>query len=372
MGGSVRRSPQFPPPAEQETKLAPAKPALEEGHTTRAAVLQSPRRLEIAERPWTDPGPGEAIVRVAATAVCHTDLSIYAGQHPNVRYPVVLGHEAAGVVEAVGAGTRIPAGTRVVINPIIACGACDCCVRGDENLCRRAGLLGREMDGSLAEHVVLPERYLHPVPDSISLEVATLVETLATVRHAQQRVRIDPGAAVVVLGQGATGLMHTRLAKLAGASPAIGISRSAWKRDFARRMSADATIDPAGRDIAAEVLALTGGRGADVVIDTAGDPRLVRPAIDMLRPGGTLLMYAISHLPIPDFTTFPMYFKELTIVGSRALVPADFEPAIRLVAAGAVDLDGFITRSYPLREAAAAFGEYERDPERVLRLLIVP
>ncbi len=92
----------------------------------------------------------------------------------------------------------------------------------------------------------------------------------------------------------------------------------------------------------------------------------------MLRPGGTLLLYAISHEPVPGFTTFPMYYKELTFVGSRALVPADFEPAIRLVAAGAVDLDGFITRSYPLDEASGAFGDYERDPERVLRMLIVP
>src|SRR5204862_313382 len=172
--------------------------------------------------------------------------AIYTGRHPGVRYPVVLGHEAAGIVEAVGTDSRIGVGTRVVIDPIIACGACDCCTRGDENLCRRAGLLGRELDGSLAEHVVLPERYLHPVPAAISLE------------------------------------------------------------------------------------------------------------------------------PVPDFTTFPMYYKELTLVGSRALVPADFEPAIRLVAAGAVDLDGFITGSYPLHRAAAAFDDYERDPDRVLRTLIVP
>src|SRR5256886_15018221 len=93
---------------------------------------------------------------------------------------------------------------------------------------------------------------------------------------------------------------------------------------------------------------------------------------EMLRPGGTFLLYAISHEPVPDFTTFPMYYKELTLVGSRALVPADFEPAIRLVAAGAVDLDGFITGSYPLHRAAAAFDDYERDPDRVLRTLIVP
>jgi (R,R)-butanediol dehydrogenase/meso-butanediol dehydrogenase/diacetyl reductase len=339
---------------------------------TRAAVLTAPRRFEVARRALGTPGPGTVVVRIAATAVCHTDLAIYTGRHPGVRYPVVLGHEAAGVVEAAGHDARIAPGTPVVINPIIACGSCDCCVRGDGNLCRRAGLLGRELDGSLAERVTLPERYLHPLPAGISLEVATLIETLATVRHAQRRVRIDPGDSVVVLGQGASGLLHTRLAKLAGASPLVAISRSAWKRERARRMQADAVVDPSGRDLVAEVRALTAGRGADVVIDTAGDPGLLHPAMDMLRPGGTLLLYAISHEPVSGFTTFPMYQKELTLVGSRALHPADFEPAIRLVATGAVDLDGFITGSYPLEAAAAAFDGYERDPDRVLRLLIVP
>jgi 2-desacetyl-2-hydroxyethyl bacteriochlorophyllide A dehydrogenase len=339
---------------------------------TRAAVLTAPRRFVVAEQATPRPARGEAVVRVAATAVCHTDLSIYTGHHPGVRYPVVLGHEAAGVVEATGPDTSIPVGARVVINPIIACGACDCCLRGDENLCRRAGLFGREVSGSLADHVALPERYLHVVPDGIGLEIATLIETLATVRHAQTRVRIDPGDAVVVLGQGATGLMHTNLAKLSGASPTIAISRSKWKRDLAQRLGADATVDPASGDQVAEVLALTGGRGADLVIDTAGDPGLMRPAIAMVRPGGTLLLYAISHEPVPDFTTFAMYYKELTLVGSRGLLAVDFEPAIRLVASGAVNLDGFITGTYPLQQAAAAFGEYERAPDRVLRLLIVP
>ena len=110
---------------------------------TRAAVLAAPRRFEVAARSRSVPGRSEAVVRIAATAVCHTDLAIYTGRHPGVQYPVVLGHEAAGVVEAVGPDSRIAVGTRVVINPIIACGSCDCCARGDENLCRRAGLLKR-------------------------------------------------------------------------------------------------------------------------------------------------------------------------------------------------------------------------------------
>lgn len=341
--------------------------------TTRAAVLEAPRRLGLVDRSKPVPGLGEAVVRVAATAVCHTDLEIYTGRHPGVRYPVVMGHEAAGVVETVGAGvTRLAPGQRVLINPVIACGACDSCARGRDNLCRNAGLFGRELPGSLAEHVTLAERYLHPLPGHVPLEAATLIETLATVRHAQERVGIAVGDAVVVVGQGATGLLHTQLAKLSGAGPVIAVSRSAWKLDLARRMKADHVVDAAAQDVVAEVLSVTGGQGADVVIDTVGDPALILTAVEMLRPGGKLLLYAISHRVVEGFSTFPLYYKELTLYGSRALTADDFEPSIRLVASGAVDLEGFITARYPFHRVAAAFEDYERDPRRVLRLVIVP
>src|SRR6266849_5398671 len=230
---------------------------------TRAAVLEEPRRLAVVERDAAAPGRGEARVRIAATAVGQTDLEIYTGRHPNVRYPVIMGHEASGVVDAVGPDvTTVKPGQRVVINPIIACGACDCCARGQGNLCRRAGLMGRELPGSIAEHVVLAEKYLHPFPDSLSLVTATLIETLATVRHAQERAHVAGGDSVVVLGQ-----------------------------------------------------------GADGVIDAAGVPELIPQAIAMLRPGGRLLVYGISHRPVPDFSLFPLYFKELTLYGTRALTP---------------------------------------------------
>ncbi len=340
---------------------------------TRAAVLRAPRRLELVERPKPVAGRGDVLVRVAATALCHTDLEIYTGRHPGVRLPVVMGHEATGVVEAVGPGVgRVRPGQRVLLNPVIACGSCDCCARGHTNLCRKAGLFGREMDGSLAEHVVLPERYLYPLPAELSLVAATLVETLATVRHALERVRIAQGEAVVVLGQGAAGLLHTQLARLAGARPVIAISRSGWKLDLARRMKADRVVDASRQDAVAEVLDATAGRGAAVVIDAAGDPGLIAPAMDMLSPGGRLLVYGISHQPVPDFTTFPLYFKELTLVGSRALTPGDVEPAIQLVASGAIDVEGFVTATYPLSRVAAAFDDYERSPDAILRLVIVP
>ena len=340
---------------------------------TLAAVLQAPRRLELLTRPTPVARRGEAVVRVAATAVCHTDLEIYTGRHPGVRLPVVMGHEATGVVEAVGEGVgRVRAGQAVLLNPIIACGVCDCCARGRGNLCRNAGLFGREMDGSLAEHVVLPASYLYPLPAHVPLAAATLIETLATVRHAQERARIAPAESVVVLGQGVAGLLHTQLAKLSGARPVVAVSRSPWKLELARRRHADRVVNSAHEDPIAAVRDATAGRGADVVVDAAGDPALIAPAIEMLAPGGRLVVYGISHRPVSDFTTFPLYFKELTIYGSRALTPGDFAPAIDLVASCAVDVDGFITASYPLERVAAAFEEYERSADSVLRLVIVP
>ena len=340
---------------------------------TRAAVLEAPRRLIVVERPAAAPGRGEARVRIAATAVCHTDLEIYTGRHPGVRYPVVMGHEAAGVVEEVGPDvTRVHAGQRVVINPIVECGTCDCCARGQGYLCRRAGLMGREFPGSLADHLVLGATYLQPFPDDLSPVTATLIETLATVRHAQERARVTVGERVVVLGQGATGLMHTQLARHSGAALVIGVSRSAAKLAMARRMKADHVVDAGRQDVVAAVLDVTEGQGADLVIDAAGAPELMRPAVEMLRPGGRLLVYGISNRAVPDFTMFPMYMKELTLIGSRALTAADLEAATRLIATGAIDVDGFISGSYPLEAAAAAFAEYERAPESILRLVIGP
>lgn len=340
---------------------------------SRAAVLESPRRLGLVDRPAPRPGPGEVVVRVAATAVCHTDLEIYTGGHPGVRYPVVMGHEATGLVEAAGPGVaRVRPGERVIIDPIVGCGACDCCRRGQPNLCRKAGILGRELDGALAEHVTVAEANTHALPEHLPLAAATLIETMATVRHAQRRVGVAAGEVVVVLGQGATGLLHTRLAKLGGARLVIGTSRSGWKLDLARRFGADHTINTAREDQAAVVARLTDGVGADVVIDSAGSPDLMGPAMQMLRPGGRLLLYAISHRPVENFTTFPFYYKELTVYGSRGLLAGDFGPCIELAASGAIDLGPFITARYPLAQVAAAFEEYERAPERVLRLVIVP
>jgi 2-desacetyl-2-hydroxyethyl bacteriochlorophyllide A dehydrogenase len=338
---------------------------------SRTALLEQPRKFDLVGRPMPSARAGEVVVRIAATAVCHTDLGIYTGHHPGVRYPVVMGHEATGRIEALGDGVSgFAPGQPVIINPIISCGHCDSCRRGAEHLCRNAGLFGREVDGSMTEVVSLQSRYVHALPDDLPLPNATLIETLATVRHAQERLGLAPGESVVVLGQGTTGLLHTRLAVLAGANPVIAVSRSRWKLDIAERMGAHHALDIAAEDAVAEVLRLTGGAGADVVIDTAGGAATLKAGLDMLRPGGRFSPYAVSHECCEGFTTFPLYYKEVSIIGSRALTRSDMQPAIDLVASGNVDVSDFVSATYPLHAAPEAFREYEAHPGRVLRIVI--
>ena len=338
---------------------------------TQTAVLQAPRHLEIQARPVPVAGAGEVVVRVAATAVCGTDLEIYTGRHPGVNYPVVMGHEATGTVAETGAGVDgLKPGQPVLINPIIACGECDLCLHGRENLCRNAGLFGREIEGSLSQFVRLASRYVYPLPAHLPLAEATLIETLATVRHAQHRVSIQAGESVVVLGQGVTGLLHTRLAVLSGADPVIAVSRTPWKLDMAAAMGAHHCVKDSAEQAVGEVRRLTNGQGADVVVDTAGSAGILAAAIDMLRPGGRLSAFAVSHSNITNFTSFPLYFKEVSIIGSRALLPEDMAPSIDLVASGKVDVSGFVSTTYPLQAAPRAFVEFEQNPGSILRIVI--
>jgi 2-desacetyl-2-hydroxyethyl bacteriochlorophyllide A dehydrogenase len=282
-----------------------------------------------------------------------------------------MGHESTGVIDAIGEGVSgLKAGQHVLINPIIACGRCDQCVRGAGNLCRNAGLFGREVEGSLSQYVKLPSHYIHVLPPRLPLANATIIETLATVRHAQTRVGVAPAESIVVLGMGTAGLLHVRLAVLTGATPVIAVSRTKWKLDMAERMGAHHLIAAPVDKAIEEVRRLTGGRGADVVIDAAGGAETLRAAIDMLKPGGRFSAFAVNHETVRGFSTFPLYFGEISIIGSRALTPQDMNPSIQLVASGAVDVDGFITAKYPLTDAAAAFEEYERNPSRILRIVI--
>ena len=338
----------------------------------RQIVLEGPRRLKMTDVPAPAPLAGELLVKVEATAICGTDLHIYAGQTP-VAYPRVPGHEAAGVVERVGEGVAsFSPGDAVVLNPNLSCNHCELCALGRENLCPNGRFMGRETDGSLRERITVPQGLALKLPSHISFAEGALIQPLSTVVRAERKADIKHTESVVVLGQGASGLMHTRLSMLAGAHPLIAVGRSPWKLDLARQMGADFTVGADEEDPVAQVVRLTGGLGADVVIEAVGNPDTVRQALDMAKPGGRVLVYGISPGPLPSLDLYRLYRKETSLLFPRAMTRSDFHLAVALVASKRVDLKLLITGEYPLEEAAAAFRFAEEERRQVLRVVIKP
>ena len=324
------------------------------------------------EAPSPTPGSGELLVEIKATAICGTDLHIYIGQTP-VNFPLVPGHEAAGVVKEVGEGvTDFSPGDAVVLNPNLSCNNCELCILGKENLCPNGKLMGREADGSLREYLTVPQTLAFKLPSHVSFPEGALIQPLSTVVHGQRQANIKPTESVAILGQGAPGLMHTRLSGLAGAYPVIAVELDHRKLELAQQMGADFVVNAAEEDPVARVMRLTGGLGTDVVIEAVGTARTVQQALEMTKPGGRVVVFGISPQPLPSLDLYSMYRKEAQIMFPRAMTRADFHLATALVASKRLNLKPLITREYALEEAASAFHFAETERQQVLRVIIKP
>jgi len=337
----------------------------------KAAVLHGPYNLVIENVDKPKVKADEVLVKVRATGICGTDIETYHGKYP-VKYPIIMGHEAAGEVVQVGENVKkVNVGDKVVIDPIFHCGKCYLCLMGKRNLCVNGGLLGRDVgSGAYAEYTVLPENYVFKISDNISYEEASVIQLLTTVYHGQKRLRIMPNTSVAILGQGAAGLLHTQLAKLSGGKPIIVTARSNWKLELAKKYGADITINSAVEDPVKAILENTNGRGADIVIEAVGSPETFKQAIDAVRPGGTILSFGVLTEQLNELNLFPLYFKELQILGSRASTSDDYEPCIRLVAERAIDVKPLITHTFGLEKVKEAFELIEKHPGKVLRAVV--
>lgn len=315
----------------------------------KAVVVEAPGSVAVRDRPDPVPGIG-ALVRMLGAGICGTDVKIVSGGLP-ARLPVILGHEAVGRVEVPAPGSDIPAGSRVVVDPAASCGECEVCRDDLPHLCPRGGLMGRDFDGALAELVAVPERRLHVIPDEVGFADAMLLQVLSTCMHAQSRLRHQFGKSAVVIGLGATGLLHVMLLSAAGVAPVVGISRSPARRSLASELGATAAGTPAqAPELVAE---LTGGRGADIAIECAGTQETLAQAMRLAGFGGTVLVFG-TMTSADGVPLYDQYLKELTLVGSRAARPRDMSAAIRAVSGGRLRPGRLITASYPLADAAAA------------------
>ena len=299
--------------------------------------------------------PGELIVRVLAAGICGSDRHMYKGEYPTA-IPVTLGHEFCGIVEEVGDGIPSFAGGELVtVDPNIACGTCAACRRGRPNLCARLTAIGVTRDGGFADYVAVPCGQAFTLPSDLDPVHGAFCEPLACCIHAFDKADIRPGDSVAILGGGVIGLLMVQLARLAGASQVILITRQLSRREAALRLGATHAFDPASSDTVASVRDVTQG-GADVVIECAGVADTLQTGLRMARRGGTFVLFGVTPAGIEvPVLPFDLLVNEVD-VRPAYLNPFTHSRAAAMVASGELELDSLVTKAIGLEEVAGVVG----------------
>jgi len=318
-----------------------------------AAVLYGKEHLRIERVEVPKLGRGDVLVRVRAALTCGTDVKVFRrGYHAKmIRPPALFGHELAGDVAAVGSDvSAFHVGQRVVAANSAPCGACFYCQRGQENLCE--DLLFN--NGAYAEFIRIPDRIvarnMHEIPAHVSYQDAALVEPLACVMRGLEETGVRPGDTVAVIGLGPIGMMFVRLAKAVYSARVIAIGRRRSQLDRAAGMGADEVVlNEEGADVITPVHKLTGGRGADVVIEAVGLPEVWQLAVKLLRRGGVVNFFG----GCPEGTEVPvdaglLHYSELTLKASFHHTPALIRQALDIISRGRVTARDFVNRVEPL------------------------
>jgi 2-desacetyl-2-hydroxyethyl bacteriochlorophyllide A dehydrogenase len=320
----------------------------------RQVVLAAAGTVRIEDGPIPEPGAGELRVRAQAVGICGSDLHALADEHPFIELPVVPGHEAAGVVDAVGDGVEgFAPGDPVLLEPNLVDHQCFYCESGRYNLCQHLRVVGCQTSGALAEAFVAPAERFHRVPAGMSMAEAAMVEPLATATHAVRLGGDLRGKAVAVLGAGSIGLL-TMLAARAGGAKAIAVTDPLEaKRSIAIGLGADLAVDPSADDAITEIRERLPHR-PDVVFDCVSTQASTDQAIALALKGGTVVVEGVATGPV----SIPLQLvqdRELRLQGTAMYVREDVERAIELIAAGDVPARQLVTHTFPLGDAEAAF-----------------
>lgn len=316
----------------------------------KAVVLAGPGDVRIADIPPPQ-ADGRALVAVREVGICGTDMKIVSGA-VEVPYPRVLGHEMVGEVVEPGSHGMFRRGDRVLVDPSVSCGWCARCRRDEAHLCGQGGLMGRDLDGVFAELVAVDEHQMLPLPAGFPFAQGPLLQILGTCVHGQSLVQADPGQVAVVNGLGVSGLLHVQLLRARGVDTVIGVTRSDSKLKLAQELGATAVATP--DQAAALVDEITGGEGADLLVESSGTLAGLRTVVQLARPGATLLLFGTISETNGDFPYYLLYYKELSLLNSRGALPRDYAAAIDYVAAKRVRLEPLLSRQFPLTQAVTA------------------
>jgi L-iditol 2-dehydrogenase len=335
----------------------------------KAAVFHGPGDIRIEDVPEPTPGPGEVKIRVRNCSTCGTDLKIYRFGHYRIDPPRVMGHEIAGEVVELGDGvTGHEIGDRVQVIAAIPDMTCEECRRGHETVCRNQESMGYQYEGGFAEYTIVPRSVLHagglnPIPDGVGFDEASVAEPLACVLNGQELARVGEGDVVVVFGAGPIGCLHVRLARSRGAARIIMVELNRARLDLAAGLvRPDDTVCAEDGDVVEQVLKLTDGRGADVVVTAAAAGAAQEQALRITAPRGRVSFFGGLPKDNPTITVDSnvVHYSELTIVGANGSSPEHNRRALELIASGAVPVKDLITVRLPLERVLDALDTVAR------------
>ena len=305
--------------------------------------------LKMQDIPLPSIGNKDVLVRVKAAGICHSDVHYRAGTSPVKPPPVTLGHEVAGIVEALGPGvTNLKIGDRVCLHYLITCGDCDYCSVGNDQFCRTGRMIGTHCDGGYAEYVALPARSAVPLPDEIPFEQgAILMCSSATSLHALRKSRLQAGETVAIFGIGGLGMSAIQLARAFGALDVYAVDINAEKLKLAARFGA-IPVNAAVCDPVAEIQHLTGQRGVDVALELIGLPQTIKQAVRSLAIFGRAVIVGITRHPVEIDTYHELIGREAELIGSDDHLLQELPLLIEMVRRGKLDLSNVVTGTVPL------------------------
>jgi L-iditol 2-dehydrogenase len=342
----------------------------------KALLLAKYNQLEIVEMPKPVPAAGEILVRVAACGICGSDVHGYDGSSGRRIPPIVMGHEAAGTVAAVGSGVRgWNAGERVTFDSTVFCGECPYCLRGEVNLCDRRQVLGVSCTdyrraGAFAEYVIVPERIVHRLPEKLSFVEAAMLEATAVAVHAVALSKISAGDQALVLGAGMIGLLTLQALRAAGCSSVIVADVDASRLKLAEEVGATATVCASGEDLTAEIMRRTNNAGVDVAIEAVGIDATVRAAVEAVRKGGTVTLVG----NISPTVTLPLQravTRQIRLQGSCASA-GEYPQAIAWMSSGKIRVKPLITAIAPLEEGPQWFARLHAREANLMKVVLTP
>ncbi len=322
----------------------------------RAAAYTGDGVVSITDGTPVEPGPNDVVIDVAFVGVCGTDLHIIHGSmDARVSRPLVFGHEMSGTIRRLGSDvTGWSVGDSVTVMPLDWDDTCPACRNGNQHICQNLDFIGIDSPGALQQTWTVPASTLVPLPSSLSLRTAALIEPVAVAVHDVRRSELRAGDRAVIIGGGPIGVLIASVARQAGAEVAV-LELDPARRELIERLGF-CTLDPTAVDAVAWVEEWSRGAGADVVFEVSGAAAAVRSATALARVRGTIVIVAIHATP-REVDLQRVFWRELRLLGARVYQRIDFERAIELLDADAIDAEAVITSVYPLTEVTAALEE---------------